>query len=243
MTASQADIMARLQREILPLQGYKPVKTESAIDLGLGPIRHAFPGGVFPTGAIHEFCSAGPESAAANLGFVSVILGSLMRTGGVVLWISASRNIFPPALKMFDIEPDKIVFIDLKNEKDIQWSMEEALKCEGLAAVIGEMQEISFTASRRLQLAVEQSRVTGFLFRRNPRHLATTASIARWQVSQVASEHEDDMPGIGHPRWKVDLLKIRNGKPGSWLVEWASGRLRQISKLAVVPSVQKKKTG
>lgn len=241
MTASQADIMARLQKEILPLQGYKPVRAETAVDLGLGPIRHAFPDAVFPTGAIHEFCSTGPESAAANLGFVSVILRSLMRTGGVVIWISASRNIFPPALKMFEIEPDKIVFVDLKNEKDVQWTMEEALKCEGLAAVIGEMQEVSFTASRRLQLAVEQSRVTGFLFRRNPRHLATTASIARWQVSPVASQHQDDMPGLGYPRWNVELVKIRNGKPGSWHVEWAAGRLRQIAKLSIVPAVQKRK--
>lgn len=40
--------------------------------------------------------------------------------------------------------------------------MEEALKCGGLAAVVGEVQDISFTASRRLQLAVEQSGVTGF---------------------------------------------------------------------------------
>lgn len=243
MTASQADIMARLQKDILPLQGYKSVKAGTAIDIGLGPIRHAFPDGVFPTGAIHEFCSTSPESSAANLGFVSVILGSLMRGGGVVLWISASRNIFPPALKMFDIAPDKIIFIDLKNEKDVQWSMEESLKCEGLAGVIGEMQELSFTASRRLQLAVEQSRVTGFIFRRNPRQLATTASIARWQVSPVASENEDEMPGIGHPRWRVELVKIRNGKPGSWLVEWNAGRLRQIAKLAIVSSIQKKKTG
>ena len=36
------------------------------------------------------------------------------------------------------------------------WVIEEALKCEGLAAVIGEIKELSFTQSRRLQLAVEK---------------------------------------------------------------------------------------
>jgi len=34
--------------------------------------------------------------------------------------------------------------------------MEEALKCAGLAAVIGEVREMDFKQSRRLQLAVEQ---------------------------------------------------------------------------------------
>ena len=34
------------------------------------------------------------------------------------------------------------------------------------------------------------------------------------------------MPGVGMPRWKVELLKVRNGVPGEWIVEWADGRLR-----------------
>jgi protein ImuA len=28
------------------------------------------------------------------------------------------------------------------------------------------------------------------------------------------------MPGVGHPRWKVELLKVKNGQPGSWTIEW-----------------------
>ena len=43
-------------------------------------------------------------------------------------------------------------------------TMEEALKCNRITAVLGEIKEISFKESRRLQLAAEQSRVTGFLF-------------------------------------------------------------------------------
>ncbi len=34
------------------------------------------------------------------------------------------------------------------------------------------------------------------------------------------------MPGVGAPRWKVELLKVRNGLPGAWIVEWVDGRLR-----------------
>ena len=101
--------------------------------------------------------------------------------------------------------------------------MEEALKCDGLSAVIGEMQELSFTASRRLQLAVEQSRVTGFILRHNPRNLNTTACVTRWKITSLPSELADDMPGVGFPRWNVELLKIRNGKPGAWQIEWTAG--------------------
>jgi len=106
--------------------------------------------------------------------------------------------------------------------------MEEALKCEGLSAVIAEMQELSFVASRRLQLAVEQSRVSGFIHRNNPRNINTTACITRWQVSPLAAECEDDLPGVGFPRWKVSLLKVRNGTPGNWIIEYSGGKLRQV---------------
>ncbi|MEJ7677101.1 MAG: hypothetical protein WKG06_04335 [Segetibacter sp.] len=164
-----------------------------------------------------------------------------MRKGGVSLWISSSRMIFPPALKSFGIEPDKIIFINVPKEKEILWAMEEALKCEWLAAVIAETQELSFTTSRRFQLAVEQSRVTGFIIRRNPRNLAT-ACVTRWKITPLPTVVQDDMPGVGFPRWNVELLKVRNGIPGNWELEWA-GRFRHVSKLTSITKDQQRKAG
>jgi len=243
MTGTKADIIAQLQREIFPLQGFKPALNNSIVDAGLGPIKNAFPNASFPLGAIHEFIAAEQEAHASTGGFVAGILSSIMKAAGAAIWISCSRTIFPPALKSFGIAPDKIIFIDLKKEKEVLWAMEEALKCNGLSAVIGEMQELSFTTSRRLQLAVEQSQVTGFVLRRNPRSLNTTACVTRWQIASLKSELEDNMPGVGFPRWNVELLKVRNGKPGSWQVEFAAGRFRHIYKIPAIALEQKKKTG
>src|ERR1700684_950556 len=106
--------------------------------------------------------------------------------------------------------------------------MEEALKCSGLAAVVGEMPELSFTTSRRFQLAVEQSRVTGFVLRSHPRNLNTNTCVSRWKIKPLPSHAEDDLPGLGFPRWQVELQKIRNGKPGVWQVEWAAGGFRPV---------------
>jgi len=243
MISSKADIIAQLQKEILPLQGFKTLSKSAVGDIGLGPIKYAFPNASFPTGAIHEFLSTSAEDATATTGFVSSILSSLMKKGGTSIWISASRTIFPPALKSFDIAPDKIIFIELKKEKEMLWAMEEALKCEGLAAVIGEIKELSFTDSRRLQLAVEQSQVTGFVLRNNPGNVNTTACITRWKISSIASELENAMPGVGFPRWNVDLLKVRNGKPGNWQIEWVSGKFRHVPPVSLLVPVQQKKTG
>ncbi len=97
-----------------------------------------------------------------------------------------------------------------------------------MAAVIAEVREISFAQSRRLQLAVESSKVTGFLLRNDPKKLGTTTCVARWQVTSLPSELDDDLPGVGFPRWQVDLLRVRNGNPGSWKLEWADGHFLPI---------------
>jgi protein ImuA len=223
---TKQDILRQLHEDILPLQGYRPPTPGAVVDFGLGPVAAAFPNGVFPTGAVHEFLSGSNEEAAATCGFIAGLSGALMRTGGIALWIGTRRLIFPPALKRYGVDPDKLIFVDLTREKDAVWAMEEALKCEGLAAVIGEIREIDFTASRKLQLAVEKSRVTGLLLRHQPRNMGVVAAVARWRISPQPSISVDGMPGVGLPRWQVQLLKVRNGLPGSWILEWANGRFR-----------------
>jgi protein ImuA len=121
-----------------------------------------------------------------------------------------------------------VIFVHLLRDKDVLWVMEEALKCTGLAAVIGEVREVDFKQSRRLQLAVEQSRVTGFILRNASAKISSTACAARWQIRPLPSEQVAGLPGLGYPRWEIELLKVRNGQPGSWIMEWAEGRFVPI---------------
>ncbi len=223
MEKLKRDIISRLQKDILLRQGFKQPVAGTASVVGLGPVEAAFPNGVFPVGTIHEFVASGWEQAAASVGFMAGLISGLAKQGGVCLWISVSGKVFPPSLTAFGVEPDWVIFIDIEREKDVLWAMEEALKCEGLAAVVAEVRDISFAQSRRLQLAVESSEVTGFLLRNDPRRLGTTTCVARWQITPLPGEFEDDLPGVGFPRWQVDLLRVRNGNPGSWKLEWVEG--------------------
>src|SRR6478752_7100275 len=103
MHASKADIISRLQKDILLLQSFKQESVSTTIDLGIGLIQNSFPNAIFPLGAIHEFLSNAKEDAASTSGFVAGILASLMRNDGATLWISSSRTLFPPALRSFGI--------------------------------------------------------------------------------------------------------------------------------------------
>lgn len=220
---SKSLIVRKLQQDILLWQGFVPPVAEKAQTIGLGPLESAFPNGVFPTGVIHEMLCPTPEQAAATSGLLSGVLQVLMRNGGACIWISTFRRLFPPAMARFGVPVERVIFIDARTEKEVLWAAEEALKCTGVAAVVAELREITFAQSRRLQLAVEDSKVTGFILRNDLRKLSTTTCVARWQVTPMPSILEEGMPGVGHPRWQVDLLRVRNGTPGSWELEWSPG--------------------
>ena len=243
MPLTNSNILAQLQREILPLQGLKSTPRTLAMDVGWGPIKYAFPNATFPTGAIHEFYYDQAEQATASCGFIAGLTSVLMQNGGAALWISAHRMIFPPALKSFGIEPDKMIFLDLKKEKDVLPAMDEALKCDCLATVVGEIKDLGFTESRRLQLAVEQSRVTAFVIHPVQPISKITACVTRWKITPLPSVLPNGMPGVGFPRWNVELLKVRNGKPGSWQLEWIAGRFRHVPVISSIYTQQKKKAG
>ncbi|MGY3052618.1 protein ImuA [Pedobacter sp. UYEF25] len=227
---NKEDVISRLRKEILHLEGFKPIESQSEDNFGLGDLESVFPNGVFPTGVIHEFLCAEKEQTAASGGFISGLLAKLMQHNGTCVWISSSRLLFPPALKVFGVSPDKIIFIDLKTEKDILWATEEALKCSGLKAVVTELKELNFAQSRRIQLAVEKSKVTGFMLRSDESKIKSTACVARWRVNSLPSITQNGMPGVGHPNWQVEILKVKNGQTGTWQIAWSANGFRPLNR-------------
>lgn len=223
-TCEKKELLRQLRQEIMALEGSLPREAQQgSAALKLGPMEVAFPSRVFPLAANHEFVSTTASEAAATQGFVAALLGMLLRKGGYCLWIGKRRQVFPPGLRPFGLDPHRVVFVDVSSEKDVLWTLEQALKCDALAAVVGELKELSFADSQRLQLAVERSRVTGFLHRHQPRGLHATACHTRWKIASLPSQMEGGLPGVGFPTWKVELLKVRNGRPGVWELEWRAG--------------------
>lgn len=238
MQTNKSEIIDKLRQDLLGWEGFRPLPPGERQEFGLGAIESAFPNHTFPTGALHEFISTRPECTAAIGGFIAGLISTLLASGGVCVWVSYTRRIYPPALKRFGVDPDRIIFIDVQREKDVLWATEEALKCSGIAAVICETRLLSFMESRRLQLAIEQSHVTGFIMRKDVKQLTTTACTARWTVKPLRSSLRAGMPGVGHPRWQVELLKVRNGSPGSWNVEWKNKQFMMVAEPAQTEKAQ-----
>jgi protein ImuA len=101
MNTSKANIIAQLQKEILPLQGYKPLSNGVRFDAGLGPVKYCVPNASFPLGAVHEFFCSSAEEVSASSGFIAGILSSIMGCGGASVWIGSSQMHFSACLKTF----------------------------------------------------------------------------------------------------------------------------------------------
>lgn len=243
MQAPQKNIIDRLRNEILSLQGFASNRQSQHKITGLGPMQESFPKNIFPLRAVHEFLAVKAEERASTAGFVGGLLSTIMRRHGVIVWIGSKLQVFPHAFHAYGIDPGKIIFVSLEKEKDLLWAIEESLKCESLSAVVGELRGFSFDASRRLQLAVEKSHVTGFIINQNTRSVNATTCVSRWKISPLPSGVYDSLPGVGFPRWNVELLKVRNGRPGAWQVEWNAGKFHFISNTKAIEISERRKTG
>src|SRR3546814_17095806 len=79
------------------------------------------------------------------------------------------------------------------------------------------------TASRRLQLAAESTGTIGIAIRRWRRAAEAsdfgqpTAAATRWRVTSVPTVPLP-VPGVGRPRWVVELIRCRAGQGADFLV-------------------------
>jgi protein ImuA len=211
------------------------------LPFGEPEIDSRLPGGGLALGALHEVAGGGNgalDGAAAAL----FAAGVLARTHGPVLWC-VSRDLFAPALSQAGLHPDRVLCIDTRSDKEVLACMEEGLRHGGLAGVVGEISRLAMTPSRRLQLAAETSGTIAIAIRRWRRPAEATdfgqptASTTRWRVSALPASPLP-VPGVGRPRWLVELIRAKAGECAEFEVEQCdeTGRIAIPAKLVHRPA-------
>ncbi|MEO5772664.1 MAG: protein ImuA [Sphingomicrobium sp.] len=222
---SPAARLDALRAEIRALEIAGRQAAASSLPFGVCAIDRKLVGEGLVVAALHEICGAGSslnDDAAATL-FVAGIAARLGSGSGTVLWIRARRDLFAPALAQAGLPPHRVIYADCSRDEDVLAVFEEGLRHGGLAAVVGEVGRASMTATRRLQLAAEDSGTMALMLKRwrrngvDPLALPSAAS-SRWRIGCVPSEA---LPasGIGRPRWSIDLVRQRGGPAHHWIME------------------------
>jgi protein ImuA len=211
-----------LHAQIEKIEG-RSRRVKAVLPFGIAELDSRLPGGGLAYGALHEIAGGGNDAvngAAAAL----FAAGVAARTRGKVLWCVARPDLFAPALSQAGLKPDRVIYLEASDEKTILASFEECLRHRGLGAAIAEVARLSMTASRRLQLAAEESGTIGLALRRWRRQAEAsdyghpTAATTRWRVSALPSTPLP-VPGVGRPRWRVELVRCRAGKSAALELE------------------------
>ena len=183
-----------------------------------------------PLGCLHEAASDGSLAGSAALtAFAAALAGRL----GAVLWCckradAYGAGFYGPGLEQVGLKPEQVLAVTAHDDDALLGAMEEGLRHPILACVIGEVEQLNLTASRRLQLASEKSGVTALVLRapshcKGARRQAETgteplAAASRWRITPLPSARHV-IPEAGRARWRLELLQSRSGATGEWLVE------------------------
>jgi len=229
--------------------GRQPVRhaRPAPVSLGNPELDAALPEGGLELGAVHEVVPAGPADMAATIGFgLGLLTRIALARPGPVLWATTRDpgrhgTVYPVGMAAAGFDPGRLIHLDAKAAYDVLWALEESLATPGIAAAIGILtrdgRRYDFTASRRLSLRAAAGGGTAIVLRADGGTngnanggIGASAAATRWSVAARPSlpvRHPGlAMPGLGVPRWRVELVRCKRGRPHDWLVEWDHETLR-----------------
>lgn len=222
-------VISTLRQRIERIEG-GTVRSRQVLPFGVPEIDGRLPGGGLALGALHEVAGGGNDAVNGAAAAVFAA-GIAARTRGKVLWCVTRADLFAPALAQVGLDAGRVIHVEAGDEKMLLTCFEEGLRHGAIGAVIADVARLSMVASRRLQLAAEQSGAIGIAIRRwrHPAEAADfgqpRASVTRWRVS-VRPSAPLPVPGIGRERWLLELVRARAGEGFDLEVEGCDGQGR-----------------
>ena len=122
--------------------------------------------GGWPQGALTElhYGDAGGEGVG-ELSLAMPALARLSQQGRWIAWIAPPHIPYAPALAAHGVDLSKLLLVHPRNDADALWATEQALRSGTCGAVLAWPGRADDRALRRLQLAAEEGRSWGLLFR------------------------------------------------------------------------------
>ncbi len=196
------------------------------LPFGVGPVDHLLAGGGLDGAGLHEIAAASAslsDDAAATLFAAGIAARFAAAPGLSALWALTRFDLYAPGLEQAGLGPERILYAQGKDDRELLAMCEDALRDGALACVVAEVKAADQTATRRLQLAASEGGTPMLLYRRYRRYgqcPLTDLSLActRWRIGSLASAPLP-MPGVGRGQWSVDLVRQRGGPPFSLELE------------------------
>lgn len=143
-------------------QRHRPAQ-QPCFSSGCAALDRLLPGNGFRQGSLIEWLGDGSGSGVSLLALTAA--RQLQRGGRMLAVVDSQNRFYPPAAQAWGIDLEKTIVIRPANERDELWSLDQALRCNHLAAVVAWPRRVDHYTFRRLQLAAEESGNVGLLVR------------------------------------------------------------------------------
>lgn len=197
----------------------------SAWTFGVEDIDGALPDNRLCARSFHDISAVNPADRPSACGLAMALMSRLPRTGDILwcqLFVDALEygGLHGPGLRWLGIDPGRIIHVRVRALKDLAWVIEEALRCAGLSAVVGEGPTLDFTTTRRLSLACAQAAVP-CLYVNLDSEKGSSAAATRWRIKAEAGTNALlSISGPPTATWSLSLARCRGGRLGKWQLYW-----------------------
>jgi len=181
------------------------------VSTGFAALDAGLPGGGWPRHGLVEVLT--PQPGVGELYLLLPVLASLSRAapGRWCTWVSPPHEPYAPGLESQGVALDRMLVV--RTHLPL-WAHEQALRSGACGMAMAWLPRVSPRAIRRLQLAAEQGRALGVLFRSQQcAHLASPAML------RVALEPVKE---AGRHGARITLIKSRGGSRAPIDLTWTA---------------------
>ncbi len=214
-------------RQVVAVEHRQSSLAQPRLPFGIAEVDGRLAGGGLACGLLHEVSASKHRDRPATLGFVCALMAMALRLRpGQAVFVASRRSLpfgalYARGLAELGVDPGRLLVVETRNDRDVLWALEEALRAGAAPAVVAGAVEMALdlTMSRRLNIAATVGGTPLFLSRPAGGIGASNASATRWRIASAPAAR-DRFGAFARYRWRASLERCRNGRTGEWLIEW-----------------------
>jgi protein ImuA len=224
MTVSQATAaplrgppLDQLRRQIAAVEGWARAADAGVLSTGVPGLDALLPRGGLRRGVVVEWLGSASAGGAQTLALLAA--REACREGKSLMVVDRQRRFYPPAAAAWGIDLARLIVIHPASEADELWTIDQALRCRGVAAVWARRDKLDSRDFRRLQLAAESGETLGLLIRsarvRGEPSWADLQFVVSPQRSPLAPRRDRHAESLPYGwRLHVELTRCRGSQLG-----------------------------
>ncbi len=186
-------------------------QASATISSGCQELDACLPDGGYSPGTIIEWIE--PTQGCGGYYLALAAARQAIADGKYLVVVDPQQRFYPPSAQSMGIPIERLIVLRPQNESDVMWSIDQALRCTAVGAVVANLERVSELQARRFQLAAEQGQALGCWLRPWKVQPAPSWAEIQWLVEPLHGVLESNL-NRNIRRLGLQVLRMRGGSIG-----------------------------